>query len=139
MKSISPYLTFNGHTEEAFAFYQSVFGGEPQIDRYKDLEDNMGAIGDDLNKIANVELAIGANTTLYGSDLISGSNQSLMEGNNFSIHLETESEEETETLFSKLSSGGTVNMPLMDTGWAKQFGMCTDQFGINWMVYFPGK
>lgn len=137
MKSISPYLTFNGDTEEAFTFYQSVFGGEPRIDRYSDLEDQMGATAGDLNKIANVELTIGANTTLYSSDLISGSRQALREGNNFSIHLETESQEEAETLFSKLSNGGTVTMPLMDTEWAKQFGMCTAKFGIHWMIYFP--
>lgn len=138
MKSISPYLTFNGHTEEAFTFYQSVFGGEPQIDRYKDLEDNMGATGDDLDKVANVELEIAANLKLYASDLIASSGQKLIEGNNFSIHIETESEDETESLFTKLSSNGTVTMPLMETKWAKQFGMCTDKFGINWMVYFPG-
>lgn len=139
MKSISPYLTFNGKTEEAFTFYQSVFGGEPRIDRYKDLEDPMGAAGDDLNKIANVELKIGANITLYGSDMISGSHQPLIEGNNISLHLEIESEEKTEALFSKLSNGGTVTMPLMDTGWARMFGMCNDKFGINWMVYYPGE
>lgn len=28
MKSINPYLNFNGNTEEAFNFYKSVFDGE---------------------------------------------------------------------------------------------------------------
>ena len=28
MTKVSPYLTFNGNTEEAFNFYRSVFGGE---------------------------------------------------------------------------------------------------------------
>jgi uncharacterized glyoxalase superfamily protein PhnB len=25
-------------------------------------------------------------------------------------------------------------MPLQETFWAKRFGMCTDRFGIPWMV-----
>lgn len=28
MKTVNPYLNFNGNTEEAFNFYKSVFGGE---------------------------------------------------------------------------------------------------------------
>lgn len=36
MKSVNPYLNFNRQTEEAFKFYQSVFGGELEISRYKD-------------------------------------------------------------------------------------------------------
>lgn len=138
MKSVNPYLSFNGNTEEVFNFYQSVFGGELQIDRYKDLEDNMGATGDDLNKIANVALQIGAGTTLYASDMLKAFGQALIAGNNFSIQLETESIQETETLFNKLSDSGEIHMPLMQTEWAEKFGMLTDKFGIKWMVYYPG-
>ena len=38
MATISPYLNFNGNCEEAFLFYQSVFGGEfTFIGRFKDM------------------------------------------------------------------------------------------------------
>lgn len=137
MKSVNPYFSFNGNTEDAFIFYQTVFGGELQIDRYKDLEDNMGASGDDLNKVANVALQIGAGTTLYASDVITTSGQDLITGNNFSVQLETENADEAETLFKKLSAEGEVDMPLMQTEWANKFGMLTDKFGIKWMVYYP--
>ncbi|MEX0771855.1 MAG: VOC family protein [Balneolales bacterium] len=136
MKSVNPYLTFSGNTEEAFEFYQTVFGGELQIERYKDLDDNMGATGEDLNKIANVALPIGGGTTLMGNDVLESMGHSLTAGNNFYINLETESEEETERLFNDLSAGGEIEMPLQDTGWAKKFGMFADKFGIRWMVYF---
>lgn len=138
MKSVNPYLSFNGNTEEVFEFYQSAFGGELQIDRYKDLEDNMGASGEDLNKIANVALQIGGGTTLYGSDMLESSGQSVTAGNNVAIHLETESEDESETIFDKLSAGGTITMPLMSTEWATKFGVFTDKYGIQWMVYYTG-
>ncbi|WP_234572716.1 VOC family protein [Rhodohalobacter sp. 614A] len=139
MKSVNPYLSFNGNTEEVFTFYQSVFGGELRIDRYKDLEDNMGASGDDLNKVANVALAIGAETTLYASDIIEASGQTITAGTNFSIQLETDSRDEAKTLFTRLSAGGEIDMPLMKTEWANMFGMITDKFGIKWMVYYPGQ
>ena len=37
MAQINPYIHFNGNAEEAFTFYQSVFGGEfAMIARFKD-------------------------------------------------------------------------------------------------------
>ena len=35
-------------------------------------------------------------------------------------------------LFARISEGGKVTMPLMDTFWGAYFGSCTDKFGINW-------
>ncbi len=41
VKSVNPYLNFNGNTEEAFNFYKSVFGGEfLQVMRFKDIPGN---------------------------------------------------------------------------------------------------
>lgn len=138
MTTVNPYLNFSGNAEEAFEFYQSVFGGELQIVLYKDLEDDMGATGGDLEKIAHVALPIGADTRLLGSDVLESFGPSVTTGDNFYINLETESAEETERLFSALSEDGDIEMTLQDTGWAEQFGMCTDKFGVQWMVNYPG-
>ncbi|WP_142713318.1 VOC family protein [Fodinibius sediminis] len=138
MKSINPYLTFKGRTEKAFNFYQSVFGGDLQIDRYSDLDDNMGAVGDDLNLVANAALSLGAGTTLFGSDILDSTDQNLTKGTNFYINLETDTEKETRRLFDRLSAEGEVQMPLEQTGWAKKFGMLRDKFGIGWMLYYTG-
>ena len=138
MKSVNPYLNFDGNCEEAFEFYQSVFGGKVDISRFKDLDDNMGASGDDLNKVANATLYIGAHTSLLGSDVMGSWGQSYQLGNNFYINLETEGVEETERLFNDLSDGGEVEMPLEEPAWAELFGMVIDKFGTRWMVYYPG-
>ena len=38
MRTINPWINFNGNAEEAFTFYKSVFGGEfAKIIRFKDL------------------------------------------------------------------------------------------------------
>lgn len=139
MKSINPYLNFNGNTEEAFTFYQTVFGGEIQIMRFSDFPDNsMGVPNEDLDKIANIALPLREDTMLMGTDTLESLNQTLTIGNNFSITLETDTAEEAEELFNKLSDGGNVMMPLTETEWAEKYGMCADKFGIQWMVNYTG-
>jgi len=139
MKQVNPYINFNGNTEEAFKFYQNVFGGELQLVRFKDLkDDNMGVTGDNLNKIAHVALPIGENTLLMGDDGPAVFGQPFSENSNFSINLEAESAEETEQLFNALSEGGQEDMPLQRTEWAEKFGICTDQFGVKWLTSYAG-
>jgi PhnB protein len=41
-------------------------------------------------------------------------------------------------LFNGLSDGGNVAMPLAKTEWAETYGMCTDKFGVQWMVNYTG-
>ena len=36
--------------------------------------------------------------------------------------------------WEKLVRGGTVTMPLEKQMWGDEFGMCTDRFGIPWLV-----
>lgn len=139
MKSVNPYINFNGNAEEAFEFYQSVFGGELQIVRYKDLENNMGLTGEDLNQIGNATLPLVGDTLLYGGDVPEPFGQPVEAGNQFQINLETESAEEAEQLFNDLSDGGEVKMPLQEAEWAERFGMFSDRFGVQWMVMYTGE
>ncbi|MFH5883557.1 VOC family protein [Halalkalibaculum sp. DA3122] len=129
---MNPYLNFNGQAEEAFKFYQTVFGGELEITRYKDMRDDMGATGNDLNLVANASLSLTGNIKLFGSDILDSFGQDYKKNNDFYINLETE------RLFNKLSDGGEVEMTLENTGWAEKFGEVKDRFGIRWMVYYQG-
>jgi PhnB protein len=36
--------------------------------------------------------------------------------------------------FDQLSAGGSVTMPLEKAPWGDTFGMCTDRFGVQWLV-----
>jgi PhnB protein len=56
----------------------------------------------------------------------------ITEGNNISLVLETESEEEIQNLYEKLSQNGTVLMELQDTFWGAKYGKVKDRFGIYW-------
>ena len=139
MINVNPYLNFPGNSEEAFKFYQSVFGGEfPYIGRFKDMppgEDSKLNPGEE-NRIMHVSLPISKETMLMGSDTGGEWATGYSQGNNFSISITADSKEEAEKLFKGLSAGGKVTMPLSNTFWADSFGMLTDKFGISWMMSF---
>jgi len=139
MATVNIYLTFNGNCEEAFKFYQSVFGGEfPYIGRFKDMPAGEGPKlkpGEE-NRIMHVSLPISKETILMGCDTGGEWASGYLQGNNFSISITADSKEEAEKLFKGLSTGGKVTMPLSKTFWSESFGMLTDKFGISWMVSF---
>jgi PhnB protein len=55
----------------------------------------------------------------------------------FSVSLTIKDPAEAERRFNALAEGGSLNMPFGKTFFSKGFGMCTDQFGIPWMVNSP--
>jgi len=137
MTTVNVYLTFDGDCEAAFNFYKSVFGGEfPYIGRYKDMPAEGGnkAAEKDAEKIMHVSLPISKETMLMGSDTGGEWATNFSRGNNFSISITTDSRAEADRLFSGLSAGGNVTMPMDKTFWGEYFGMFSDKFGINWMV-----
>lgn len=139
MATVNAYLTFNGNCEEAFLFYQSVFGGEfPYIGRFKDMPQEGGNKMDPAlaEKIMHVSLPISKETCLMGSDTGGEWASSFKEGTNFSISITASSKEEADRLFRGLSAGGNVTMPMDSTFWGDYFGMWQDKFGINWMMSY---
>ena len=140
MRAVNPYLNFKGNTKEAFDFYRSVFGGEFRaVVRFRDFGDNgMGVAEGDLDKIAHIALPLGPHAMLMGTDVVDSMPMTFTQGNNVYITLEPESGAEAERLFSALSAGGRVEMPLQATAWAEKYGSCADRFGVQWMVSYAG-
>jgi len=141
MKAVNPYLNFSDNCEEAFEFYKSVFGGEfVTVMRFKDvpaevLDESHQMPAAEAEKIMHIALPIGQGTILMGSDVPEAMGP-VATGANFAISLSAESEAEATALFNKLSAGGQVTMPLDKAFWGDYFGMCTDKFGIQWMVSY---
>lgn len=136
MTSINAYLNFNGNCEEAFNFYASILSNTaPTFDRFSSTPHGEHLPESEQNKIMHVSLPIGKSSVLMGSDTPQDMGEVIF-GNNFSLSLLPESEEEAQRLFSALSEGGQVIMPLEKTFWNATFGMFTDKFGINWMVNY---
>jgi PhnB protein len=141
MQSVHPYLNFNGDAEQAFEFYRGVFGTEPiGFLRFRDFGDNsMGVDDADLDKVAHFALPLTAETNLMASDVVGKDAEAFVTGTNAYIYIEADSGEEIERMFSALSNGGRVEMPLMSTEWAEQHGICVDPFGVQWMLSYTGE
>lgn len=132
--SLSPYLTFNGNCGEAFDFYRSVFGGDFTVRQtFGDGPPEMGVSDAEKGRVMHVSLPIGDNV-LMGSDTAGDHGPPYSQGNNFSISYAPATKADADRIFAKLKEGGAETMPLQDTFWNAYFGMCTDKFGVQWMI-----
>jgi PhnB protein len=86
-----------------------------------------------------VELPIVGGHILMGTDAPKEMGFTLTSGNNMHICLELETREEADRLFSELSVGGNITMPMADMFFGAYFGEFTDKFGINWMINYQEK
>lgn len=140
MAILNPYLNFAGNTEEAFNFYKSVFGGEfITLQRFRDTPQADNVPAQEKDKLMHVALPVGKGNMLMATDALESMGHKLVPGNNIQLSLEAESKEEAEQLFTGLSAGGKVTVPLADMFWGALFGMVTDRFGVQWMVNYTYK
>ena len=137
MALINPHVNFNGNAEEAFNFYKSVFGGEfGNITRLKDLSSPEFPVAElDADKIMHIALPIGQNV-LMGNDVPESMGRVNEMENRSKISVSAESREEADKIFSGLSAGGNIEVPISDSPWGSYFGMFRDKFGIEWIVDF---
>ena len=133
---IFPYLNFPGNAEEAFGFYKSVFGGEySALVRFKDMPMEGVTIPEqDQDKIIHIALPLGGDNLLMASDALESLGQQLVQGNNHYISVHPETREEADRIFTGLSEGADIEMPMGEQVWGDYFGSRRDKFGIGWMV-----
>lgn len=130
-----------GKTEEAFLFYKKVFGTEfISITRMKDMPRPEGAPAlqeSDENLIMNIQLPITNGHVLMATDMIASMGHKLAVGNNVTISLDLDSQEEAENIYNQLLSNSPENSgPLAPMPWGALWGSCEDQYGIRWMVSY---
>jgi PhnB protein len=138
MKTINPWINFNGNAEEAFTFYKSVFGGDfTKIIRFKDIASPEFPVSDeDAEKIMLIALPIGTENVLMANDVPSFLGTVNEQENRSKILVSVESKEEADAIFTGLSAGGQVEAPIGEGSWGTYFGMFRDKYGIEWMVEF---
>jgi len=138
MRSINPWINFNGNAEEAFTFYKSVFGGEfTKIVRFKDLASAEFPVAEnEANKIMQIALPIGKHNVLLANDVPEFMGRTNENENRSKILVSVESREEADKIFNGLSTGGNVEGPIGDTPWGTYAGMFRDKYGIEWIIEF---
>ena len=134
--SLNVYLNFARNCREAFEFYRAAFGGDfSRFATYADGPPDMTVPEADKDLVMHVSLPIGS-TVLMGSDISSAFGPPPSVGNNVSISIVGESREHCDTMYAKLSEGGTAQMPPQDMFWGAYFAKWTDKFGIHWMINY---
>jgi PhnB protein len=127
---LNPYLNFGDNARQAMEFYRDVFGGELKLNTFGEYGDPSAPGADN---IMHAQLETENGFTLMASDAPPG--MDLDEGSGkISISLSGDDEQELRGYWDKLSEGGTVTMPFEKQMWGDLFGMCTDKFGVPWMV-----
>lgn len=130
---LNPYLSFGGDAADAMAFYAGVFGGTPEIMTYGQAGVPDPAMAD---KVMHASLRTPSGLALMASDTAPGMPHSA--GSSITVSLSGDDGELLRGYWAELSDGGTVTMALERQMWGDDFGMCTDRFGVPWMVNIAG-
>ena len=118
---------FEGKAEEAMNFYVGIIPNSAilYLKHYKANE--AGAEGSVMQ----------AGFTLNGTEYMcidSPAKHSFTFTASISLFAVCETEEEIDTVFSKLSAGGNILMPLGPYPFSKKFGWLADKFGVSWQL-----
>ena len=126
---LNPYISFPGSARQALEFYREVFGGSLTLNTFGEA----GAQNTpDADNIMHGMLETDNGFTLMCADTPPGMDHD--HGNNIVVSLSGDDADELRGYWEKLSDGGAVSVPLEKQMWGDEFGMCTDQFGVAWMV-----
>lgn len=125
------YVNFPGTCSEALQFYEEHLGAKIVMMSTFDQMPDPKNIPPGLEKgVLHARIEIGE-TILMASD---GPKDRVQPMRSAYLSLSVDSEAEAERIYSALSDGGEIFMPLAETFFATRFAQFRDRFGINWMI-----
>jgi len=139
--TLTPYLSFDRKTREAFAFYEKALGAKIEtMMRYADMPpmpagSEAGCSGGPPpsgDSIMHACLVLPGGALLFAGDTPPGMPFEGVKG--VMLALQYDTVDEARRAFEALSQGGTVRMPLAPTFWAQIFGMLVDRYGVSWGI-----
>jgi PhnB protein len=126
---LNTYVNFAGKCAEAFRFYEKHLGGEIGMMMTHGQAPDQSQVNPELkDAVLHARISIGE-TELMGADI---PNTQPMRSAYLSLGVQSDAE--AERIFSALSDGGEVFMPIQETFFATRFAQLRDRFGINWMI-----
>jgi len=131
--TLNPYIGFKDTARPALEFYKEVFGGQLTVSTFAEFGAADGEAG---SGIMHGQLETDQGFTLMAADTPPG--MDYQPGSSISISLSGDDSEELRRWWDRLSEDGAVPVPLETQPWGDEFGMCTDRFGVTWMVNIAG-
>jgi PhnB protein len=126
---LNPYIAFEGNAREAMESYREALGGELSVSTFGEFGHAPPGYED---KVMHSQLETPAGFTLMASDTPPG--MPYQPGNSITVSLSGDDEGELRGYWDRLADGGQVMVPLEKQMWGDLFGMCSDRFGVPWMV-----
>jgi PhnB protein len=126
------YLNYGGNCEEAFRFYEQHLGGQITFLMRHGEQPTPSEVSADWNgKVLHARMNLGG-TELLGADI-----PGYQPMRSAYLSLTVDSKEEAERVYTLLSEGGQLFMPMQETFFASRFAMLRDKFGTSWMLVHP--
>jgi PhnB protein len=123
------YINFSGRCAEAFRYYEKHLKAKIGMMMTHAQSPEQSRVSPEWkNAVLHARISIG-DTELMAADI---PNAEPMRSAYLTLRMDTDSE--AERVFSALSQGGQILMPIQETFFAYRFGQVRDQFGINWMI-----
>lgn len=132
MKSLEPYLFFNGQCRQALEFYCDCLGGN--ITHLQTFDQAPGETPPGTQGRVMHARFEADGFRFMASDTVPDLEEST--GSQVALSLGFDDPEEQVNVFDALSEGGNITMGLQDTFWGARFGMLTDRFDIHWMLSY---
>jgi PhnB protein len=132
MAHLDAYLFFDGNCAEAMRFYAGVFDGKIEMMQTYGESPGGGEVAPGkASRIMHARLVI-EGRALLASDAVT---EEPFEGTRgFALSMNYDDVDQAHHVFNALADGGTVQMPIQETFWAKAFGMLVDRYGTPWMI-----
>ena len=128
------YLNYGGNCEQAFRFYEQHLGGKiTMLMRHGEQPGGPLVEPEWRRAVLHARMDLGG-TELLGADIPPDRFKPIRSAY---LSLTLDSTQEAEKVFSLLSDGGEVFMPMEETFFATRFAMLRDRFGTSWMLLHP--
>ena len=128
----TPYLTFSGNAKEALEYYKDVFEGEIMgLQTFGEADYPTPPEMDD--RVMHAQFKKDGLFLMASDGFL---DHSVSAGNNISLALELDSEEEIHKVYDQLIKKGTVLMELQDTFWGAKYAKVKDAFEVIWDLNF---
>ena len=126
---MNAYVNFAGSCAEAFRYYEKHLGAKIGMMMTHAQSPEQGRVNPEWkDAILHARISIG-DTELMAADI---PNAEPMRSAYLTLGMDSDTD--AERVFSALSDGGQVLMPIQETFFASRFGQVRDRFGINWMI-----
>jgi PhnB protein len=126
---LNTYVNFAGKCAEAFRFYEKHLGGKiGMVMTHGQSPDQSKVNPEWRDAVLHARISID-DTELMGADIPTAQPM-----RSAYLTLGVQSDAEAERIFSALSEGGEVFVPIQETFFATRFAQLRDRFGINWMI-----